>query len=460
VLAVTLVQVLQPFFNELTGKPLSITLLHTNLVWLNLLGIFIMGAILSGAYPAFVLSSFKPALVLKGKWSGGLSGGLLRKSLVILQFTASVALIVGTFTVYTQLNYMRNKELGMNISQLLVIKAPSIHGDQYVKNVKVFKTEMLRHPAVTQATGSLSIPGIGYNWHSNEFRRQSQEANPINKYNAFYVNNEFFETYQIEFIAGRSFTSNLTQYDNNKEIILNEMATNLLGFAKPADAINQILYNGNTKEGIIVGVVQNYHHESLKSNVEAMVVFPTEWANYFTLRLTGGDKPAHSIQETIEKAKQNYEAFFPGNPFDYFFLDDFFNQKYQADQQFGKVFGLFAALAILVACLGLFGLASFTITQRTKEIGIRKVLGASESNILFLLSKDFATLILLSNLIAWPMAYWGINQWLQNYPYRIGLSPWLFIIPALIVLAIALLTISVQTIRTARSNPVKPLRYE
>jgi putative ABC transport system permease protein len=238
------------------------------------------------------------------------------------------------------------------------------------------------------------------------------------------------------------------------------MATNLLGFAKPADAINQILYNGNTKEGIIVGVVQNYHHESLKSNVEAMVVFPTEWANYFTLRLTGGDKPAHSIQETIEKAKQNYEAFFPGNPFDYFFLDDFFNQKYQADQQFGKVFGLFAALAILVACLGLFGLASFTITQRTKEIGIRKVLGASESNILFLLSKDFATLILLSNLIAWPMAYWGINQWLQNYPYRIGLSPWLFIIPALIVLAIALLTISVQTIRTARSNPVKSLRYE
>jgi putative ABC transport system permease protein len=150
------------------------------------------------------------------------------------------------------------------------------------------------------------------------------------------------------------------------------------------------------------------------------------------------------------------KPFFQGNPFDYFFLDDFFNQKYQADQQFGKVFGLFAALAILVACLGLFGLASFTITQRTKEIGIRKVLGASESNILFLLSKDFATLILLSNLIAWPMAYWGINQWLQNYPYRIGLSPWLFIIPALIVLAIALLTISVQTIRTARSNPLSP----
>lgn len=460
VLAITLVQIFQPLFNSLTSKPLSILLLNTYSVCILLLALFIVGAFLSGAYPALVLSSFKPVQVLKGRYSGNMRGVVLRKALVVFQFAASVALITGTFTVYTQLMYMRNKDLGMNISQLLIIKAPSVRGNEFARDVKTYKTEMGRYPAVSKVTASQSIPGKGYNWYSTGFRQQNREMNPAQKYSAFYVNNDYFETYQIDLLAGYSFSPASPMEGENKEIIINEIALKQLGFSAPEEAINQPLYNGDTREGRIIGVIKAYHHESLKNTMEAMVIFRSDWAGYFTLRIQSGEGAIKTIAQTIETAKKNYEYLFPGNPFEYFFLDDFFGQKYQADRQFGQVFGLFAALAVIVACLGLFGLASFTITQRTKEIGIRKVLGASERGILLLLSKDFAKLVLLANIVAWPLAYLGMEQWLQNYPYRIELKPWLFIIPALLILLTALLTISIQTIKTARSNPVNSLRNE
>ncbi|QHT67039.1 ABC transporter permease [Rhodocytophaga rosea] len=462
ILSLTIVQLSQPLFNELTGKPLTILLLRTHFVWAAILLIFMAGAGVSGLYPAFILSSFRPAVVLKGRLTGSFKGAFLRKSLVTFQFAASVALIIGTFTVYSQLDYMRNKDLGMNISHLLVIKAPVIQGEElkFVENVEVYKNDMKQYPAVQAITASQTIPGIGYNWYSSGFRRQSDPENPANKYNVFYINNDFLETYQIQLLAGRNFSPARNTDGADKEVIINQTALKQLGFASNQDAINQYLYNGENKEGRIVGVVQDYHHESLKTNLEAIIIFPSNWANYFTLRINSSDTPAQTLAEVISKAKQKYDVLFPGNPFEYFFLDEFFNQKYQTDQQFGKVFSLFAALAILVACLGLFGLASFTISQRTKEIGIRKVLGASVSSILILLSKDFVRLVLLANVIAWPLAYMGMHWWLQNYPFRIGLSWWLFIIPALFILCIALLTISLQTIRTARSNPIQSLRYE
>jgi putative ABC transport system permease protein len=462
ILAVTMVQLFQPLFNGLTGKPLSILLLGTHFIWAGLLLVFAIGAFLSGAYPAFVLASFKPVQVLKGRFLGTMRGVVLRKALVVFQFAASVALITGTFTVYSQLMYMRNKDLGMNISQLLVVKAPAVRGEEkeYTRDVKVYKTTMSQYPAVSGVTASQSIPGRGYNWSSTGFRQQSREVNNVQKYNVFYVNNDFFATYQIKLLAGNSFSPASPMDGENKQIIINEKALKQLGFASPQEAINQTLYNGDTKEGRIIGVIEAYHHESLKESIEAMVVFRSDWAGYFTLRIQPGEESVQNIAQTIEIAKKKYESLFPGNPFEYFFLDDLFNQKYQADKQFGQVFGLFAVLAIVVACLGLFGLASFTITQRTKEIGIRKVLGASEKGILLLLSRDFAKLVLLSNMIAWPVAYLGMKQWLQNYPYSINLHPWLFIVPALLILLIALLTISVQTIKTAKSNPVVSLRNE
>lgn len=462
VLAITFVQLFQPLFNSLTGKPLSILLLSTSFIWGGLLLIFVAGAFLSGVYPAFILSAFKPAQVLKGQFSGNIRGVVVRKVLVVLQFAASVALITGTFTVYSQLMYMRNKDLGMNISQLLVVKAPAVRGGEkeYTRDVKVYKTEMSRYPAIRGVTASQSIPGRGYNWSSTGFRQQSREVNHAQKYNVFYVNTDFFDTYQIKLLAGNSFSPAGPMDGDNKEIIINTKALQQLGYASPQAAINQPLYNGTTKEGRIMGIVEAYHHESLKENIEALVIFRSDWAGYFTLRIQPGEKYVQNIAQTIETARKKYEVLFPGNPFEYFFLDDLFNQKYQADKQFGQVFAVFAALAIIVACLGLFGLVSFTTTQRTREIGIRKVLGASEKGILLLLSKDFTKLVLLANVIAWPVAYLGMKQWLQNYPYTIELHPWLFVVPALLILLIALLTISVQTIKTARSNPVVSLRNE
>jgi putative ABC transport system permease protein len=467
IISLTIVQLSQPLFNELTGKPLSIFLLKNYFVWAAILAIFITGASLSGLYPAIVLSSFKPVAVLKGRLTGNFKGAFLRKALVTFQFAASIALITGTFTVYTQLSYMRNKDLGMNLSHLLVIKAPAIQGEEqkFVKNVEVYKNTMRQYPAINAMTASQTIPGIGYNWYSTGFRRQSELEKPSNKYNVFYINNDFLDTYEIKLLAGRNFSHNKS-IDNksiegeDKEVIINQTALKQLGFTLPEEAINQYLYNGETREGRIVGIVQDYHHESLKNNLEAIVIFPSNWASYFTLRINSGDTPTETIAQVIAASKKRYEALFPGNPFEYFFLDEFFNQKYQSDRQFGKIFSLFASLAIVVACLGLFGLASFTISQRTKEIGIRKVLGASVPSILLLLSKDFVRLVLLANLIAWPLTYMGMHWWLQSYPFRIALSWWMFVIPALLILCIALLTISLQTFRTARSNPIQSLRYE
>jgi putative ABC transport system permease protein len=462
VLAITLVQLSQPLFNGLTGKPLSLFLLNQHILWMFLLLVFITGALLSGAYPAFILSSFKPAQVLKGSYSRNLRGAMLRKGLVVFQFAASVAILTGTFTVYSQLLYMRNKDLGMNLSHLLIVKTVSVQGNEkeFIKNVDVYKNEMRKYPAVSHVTASQTIPGRGYNWYSTGFRQQNRQLDPTQKYNVFYVNTDFFETYQIQLLAGRSFSAANLPDGENKEVVINEIALKQLGFSTPDEAINQPIYNGDTKEGRIVGVVKAYHHESLKTNLEALVIFRSEWANYFTLRINAGEQAVENMAKTIETAKEHYQSLFPGSPFEYFFLDEYFQQKYQTDRQFGQVFGLFALLAIVVACLGLFGLASFTITQRTKEIGIRKVLGASEGGILLLLSKDFVKLVLLANVLAWPLAYFVMKQWLQNYPYRIELNPWLFVVPTLMILLLALLTISIQTMKTAKANPVSSLRYE
>ena len=240
---------------------------------------------------------------------------------------------------------------------------------------------------------------------------------------------------------------------------MNEQAAKLMGFANPQAAIGQpmVWKERPDSEGFkIIGVVKNFHHLGLKSRYDPILLtLDHEFDAFYSCKVKARD-----ISKTIAQLKQTYESFFPGNPFDYFFLDEFFNQQYQADQQFGQVFGLFAGLAILVACLGLLGLSSFATTQRTKEIGVRKVLGASVSNLLLLLSKDFIKLVLLANLVAWPLTYWGIGQWLDNYAFRIDVSWWLFVLPGLLVLLIALLTVSYQTIKTARANPVKTLRYE
>jgi putative ABC transport system permease protein len=453
-LAVFIIALLLPYFNQLTGKPLS-TVLWNNLdFWLMLGGLFVLGTVLSGLYPAFVLSSFKPVTVLKGNYSKSSGGTSLRKVLVITQFAASVILIIGTFTVYKQLQYMRSQDIGMNIDQTLVVVGPKmVDNDKKWEIFRTFKTEVLRQPAIKQMTVSTNVPGKEI-WSANRgFRLNTAPEKEITIYNIG-VDYDFIKTFGLKQLAGRSF-SEAYGTDREEAILLNETASKSLGFATPKEAVQQkVVFQGDTLT--VIGVINNYHQESLKNNLDPVIfTLGTSYNNFYSLKLS-----TDNLDKTIASIQTKYAQFFPDDPFEYFFLDEFFNQQYREDQQLGQVFALFAGLAIFVACLGLFGLASFTISRRTKEIGVRKVLGAPISTIVYLLSKDFIRLVLLSFIIALPVGYYAIYYWLQNYAFRIGISWELFVLPGMLILLIALLTVSIQTIKAASVNPVKSLRSE
>jgi putative ABC transport system permease protein len=462
-IAFTIVQLSLPYFRELTGLQLSLSLWKGWHFWAALMGLFIVGTLLSGIYPALVLSSFKPIVVLKGRVQNNSGSISLRKSLVVFQFAASVILMTGTFAVYLQMSHMRNQSLGMNIDQTLVIKGPQLVEDSasMASQWNVFKTKMKNIAAVKQLTASDVVPSKGYNSYYGNVRVEGvtgEEEAKANMFATVRADADFLPALSIPIVAGRGFSKDLATDKQNA--LINEEALSRLGFTNPEQALGKPLQLGDRRLTII-GVVRNYHHNYLKNGYYPTVFRLDPGCNeYFSLKLNTGTNPATTIKQTIAGAENVWKQIYPGNPFEYFFLDDAFNEQYKADQQLGSTIALFAFLAILVACMGLFGLASFTTTQRTKEIGIRKVLGASVSDIVRLLNVNFLSLILLSNLIAWPLAYWGINKWLEAYKFAIQINLWLFIAPALLVLLIALVTISFQTIKAARANPVKALRSE
>jgi putative ABC transport system permease protein len=288
-------------------------------------------------------------------------------------------------------------------------------------------------------------------------RRVGSDQNTYFTVRSMGTSYDYIDTYGIKLVAGRPFTPLDHNPDGRKlhNILLNEKAVQLLGFGSAREAVGQqvMIYD---KAWDVVGVVADYHQKSLRSPIEPLVLYP-RYGNFDPISVK---VKAADLARTIEAIKQQYAAFFPGNLFEYTFLDQQFARQYKDDRLFGKVFGLFSGFAILVACLGLFGLSLYAITQRTKEIGVRKVLGASETSLLLLLSKDFLRLVLLSNLVAWPLAWWGMQWWLQGFTYRITLSPWLLLLPTVIVLVVAMLTVGLQTLRAARANPVRSLRSE
>lgn len=455
ILAFVLVVVSLPLFNALTGKEISFSLLVDGKFWLALATIFIGGTFLSGLYPAFVLSSFRPIEVLKGKLVKTKHGSLLRQSLVIIQFAASVGLMVGTYSVYKQLQYMQEQDLGIKIDQTLVLRGPSVTDSTYKEKLNAFKTEMLRSSSIDRVAASTDIPGHKISWNAGGIRLVGSDPGKSNQYRVIGIDYDFLEAYGLKILKGRNFSE---QYSTDPSAVLfNEAAIKLMGFDRSEDALNKrIEFWGNTYT--IIGVVTNHHQESLREAYDAHIfrLIP-DADNYYSLTMRKGNEEWSGI---IKTAEANWAKFFPGNPFEYIFLDDHFQEQYKADQQFGKTFGLFAILAIVVACLGLFGLASFVTTQRTKEIGIRKISGASIPNILALLTRDLLKPILISFLIATPVTYYLLKQWLDNYAFKIGINAWMFIIPAIIIMSIALFTVSFKALRAATANPVKSLRTE
>lgn len=462
-LGIVLTMVMQPVLNKVIDKPLSFSLLTgagfggRNIAFATG-GIFLLGILLSGFYPAFALSSFKAVQVLKGSFKRSTKGIWVRQSLVVFQYTASMVLIVGTFIVFKQLKFMRAENLGFNMDQVLVIRGPelTLWDSTSIDRINSFKTELERIPSVKIASASGSLFGNRLSRSFNFKRVGSNEEKGVT-FSRMPVDDDFFETYKIPVIAGRNFLPGDSNPDGSKvkNAILNESAVKLLGFANAAEAAGQ-KFVFNRKEWEIVGVVSDFHQQSLKTSIEPIVFAPFyTLSGFFSIKINAAD-PSGSIAAV----RQKYNDFFPGNNFKYFFMDQRFQEQYKDDRIFGQISSFFSLLAVLIASLGIFGLSSYTIAQRTKEIGVRKVLGATVSGIVGLLSRDFLKLVLLAVVIGAPIAWYGVNLWLSDFAYRIDIEWWMFAIAAILSIAIAFASVSFQSIRAALMNPVKSLRNE
>jgi len=455
-LALAFVAAALPSFNALSGLSLDGSYLVSRWFLILIGALWIGGTLFSGFYPAVVLSSFKPIATLKGKLTNSVKGVFLRKSLVVFQFMASVILIAGTLIVFKQLNFLMSRDIGMNIDQVLVVERPGIgpHRAGYTSAVDMFHNELKKNADILSVSGSYTIPG-----------KQRESKDLVKRYGAVddqsitvrsnSMDYEFMDVFKMKLIAGRAFSKSYVN-DPDTSVIITESAARLLGFTNPEHAIGQTLSLPWAWNPIVVGVVNDYHQLSLKKSLEPGIFYcdPYE-GEFYSIRLNTNDLP-----RAIDHIKACWDKTFPGNPFDYFFLDDYFNQQYKNERRFGELFTTFASLALMIGCLGLFGLSAYSALQRTKEIGIRKVLGSTETEIFILLSKEYLKLVLLSVILAVPVVYVVMNIWIQTFAYRIPITRMVFVEAGLAVLSISLLTVSVQTLRAARANAVVSLRSE
>jgi putative ABC transport system permease protein len=450
IIAVVIVFNVLPLFNNISGKELDAgSLYSSSMLFFLILLPFIIG-LLSGSYPAFFLSRFIPAEIIKGKLSGGSKSSELRSALVVFQFAASIILITGTIIIYNQLNYIQNKNLGYKKDQVLVIN------DSYTlgSNIDAFKNEMLNIPGVVSGTvsGFLPIPS------SRNFTAFFTEASMVSEsgmtMQRWEIDYDYFKTLGIEVIKGRNFAPEFGT--DSSAIILNETAVKKLGYTDPID---ETIYTWVSNDRIVslnvIGVVKDFHFESLRQDIGPLCLILKKSTGLISFKVN-----AAAVENIIKEAESKWKNMASGMPFSYRFMDESFNEIYKAEQRVGVIALSFSTLAIIVACLGLFGLATFLAEQRTKEIGVRKVLGASVPAIFFMLSKEFIKWIAVANIIAWPVAYYFMDKWLQGFAYRINISWWLFVAAGFIALVIALLTVSYQAIKAATANPVEALRYE
>lgn len=434
-------------FNQLAGKIISTGIFAQPGFLLILLGVAVLIGIAAGIYPALVLSGFKPVSVLKGRFVTGTKGVILRKGLVIVQFTIATGLIIGTLVVYNQLNFMRSQDLGFNKDQKMILDT---RGD----SAKLaLKQEVTALPGVLSTAMAGSIPGGGnpgaYSQIEN-IRGEMQIAN----LDLYFVDFDYIPQFKMKIIAGRAFSRQFGT-DTTHSMILNEAAVKMFGYTSPAQAIGK-KFDQWGRNGTIIGVVKDFHFHSLQEGIKPLSMRIEPGAcNLLSVNVDG-----HNLPTTISGIERIWKKVLPDKPFSYSFLDESFDRQYRSEDRFGKLFLVFAVLAIFISCLGLMGLASYSTVQRTKEIGVRKVIGASVSTIVVLLSKDFLKLVVLSFLIAAPLSYYFIDKWLNGFAYRIDIYWWIFVAAGLLSLLIAVCTVSFQAVRAALINPVVSLRSE
>ena len=452
-LAVCIFYLLLPAFDKFTGRDVITGLALTTQYWWIFAGLFLAGTLLSGIYPAFVLSGFRPVTVLKGAFKNTSGGQGLRKGLIVTQFIISVVLIAGTIIVYQQVNFMRRQQLGADINQTLVLRGISTMSDSVYTNIfQPFKEELLHQTDIKSVTASSNVMGNEIYWTYGVKRLDKPGQTSVTLYHIG-VDYDFVPAYQLKVVAGRNFSRDFSTDETG--VLLNERAAKLMGFDKPGDALGaKLTRSGDTIQ--VVGVVSDFHQEGLQKQIEPiiMLLIPNI-RNFYSLKVQSND-----VQKTISGIQGIWSKHFPANPLEYFFLDESFDGQYKANMLFGKVFGTFALLAILIACFGLMGLSAYNVLQRTKEIGIRKVLGATGQNLLMMLSRDFVKLILIALVLSIPVAWYVMHHWLQDFAYRINIKWWVFVLAGVLALMIAFVTITFQVLKALRENPVKSLRTE
>jgi putative ABC transport system permease protein len=447
-MALLLVVTLLPAFNSLAGKTLTLASVVSPKFLAGIAAVILVTGIVAGSYPALFLSAFRPARVLKGKVAGGARSALFRKALVVLQFGLSIFLLIGMGGVTRQLDYMRTKKLGYEKEQLVYLP---LRGETQA-SYAAFKERLLRDPRIQGVTATQQEPtSISSNSGGADWDGKRPEQSVLIGFTC--VDFDYTETFKIDLAAGRPFSRTFGA-DAGKTFLVNEEVPKVMGL-DPASAVGK-RFSFLGVDGTIVGVMKNFHYQSVRASIEPFaVIIAPESLNYAVVRLKAGEIP-----KSLDAVKATWESVNPSYPFDYRFFDQDFDVMYRADARMGAVLRVFSVLAIFIACLGLFGLAAFTAEQRTKEIGVRKVLGASAPGIVLLLAKEFVQWVLVANLLAWPVAYLVTKNWLQGFAYRTEPALGLFAAAGAGALLLALLTVGFQAIRAALSNPVDALKYE
>ena len=450
--ALGLVEIFRPWLSEFLGRSLTVSYFTYWYIPIVLLGIVVTVGLLAGFYPAIYLSSFKPVTVLKGKISSGAKRSRLRTVLVVTQFTISIILMISTIIIYQQLSFMKNKDLGFDKDHIINLPLPAVVSQKF----ESFRHELKKNPAIKEVSRSSRIPSgrllDSFGTAEVELKDSIIESKVILK--VVGVDHYFLDTYGVELAAGRNFSKKFGT-DDSTAFVINETARKLIGWESADEAVNK-RFNYADRKGKLVGIIKDFNFESMHEEMKPLVfAIENRFFRNLSVKLQGSN-----IREGLAHVEGIWSDFAPDSPFEYEFLDENFARLYEAEEREGALFFTFAGLAIFIACLGLFGLASFIAEQRSKEIGIRKVLGASIGSILTLMSSGFVKLVLLANVIAIPFAVYAMNLWLQDFAYRVSMNVFIFLITGGIALLIALLTISIQVLKVARVNPVNVLRNE
>jgi len=462
IIAMFIVWFALPYFNNLASR--EITINYVNMPWLSLFhaGIVLFVGLFAGSYPAFFLSAISPVVTLKSGHAQRSKKASIRSILVVSQFAVSVILIICTMIIFNQQKHMRNKDLGFNKEHLYVI---ALQNEEVRVGLESFKNELLQIDGVISACGTSMVPGEMYLFNTGTYPEGASEEQVFQMDN-FYVDHDFLKTFEIQVVKGRGFSKEMPT-DVTEALMVNETAVEELGWDDPiGKKIKVLLHPFDTSAGYtplrVIGVFQDIHQRSLYSVINPTFVQyiknegPIEnRTRRLTVRLATDD-----LSGTIAKIEQKWKDIYPNHPYHSFFLDEFFERLHRAEQKLGEIFRAFSLLAVIIGCLGLLGLAAFTAEQRTKEIGIRKVLGSSVGSIVVLLCRKYLGLIVIANAIAWPIAFFAMKKWLQTFPYPVTIGLMTFVITALLTFAIAFGTVGYQSVKAARKNPVESLRYE